>query len=163
MIDGLGFVEALQRSGFDARGKRAAVFGAGAVGRALLLSLTDAGVSGISFHEPDTARRAALVGLASAAGVAGQFATDALESLASADLAINASPVGMNGDPAMPFDPARLPPHAFVADVVTSPVLTPLLLAAQAAGLRTQSGIAMSDAQLAMQMRYFGFAGDRSE
>jgi shikimate dehydrogenase len=160
MIDGLGFMEALARSGFDAKGKRAVVFGAGAVGRALLLSLTDAGVSRIAFHEPDDARRAALVELASAAGVGSRFSTDAAENLESADLAVNASPVGMNGDTAMAFDPARLPRHALVADVVTNPVQTPLLLASNAAGLRTQDGVAMSDAQLAMQLKYFGLEAD---
>jgi shikimate dehydrogenase len=160
MIDGLGFVEALRRRGFAAKGKRAAVFGAGAVGRALLLSLTDAGMSRISFDEPDAARRAALIELAAAAGVAERFSTDASETLEGADLAVNASPVGMNGDTAMAFDPARLPAHALVADVVTNPVQTPLLLAAQAAGLRTQTGNAMSDAQLAMQLKYFGLEAD---
>jgi shikimate dehydrogenase len=163
MIDGLGFLEALKRNGFDARGKRIAVFGAGAVGRDLLLSLTDAGVSTISFHEPDETRRAALRNLALTADIASRFSTDALENLENVDLAINASPMGMNGDAGMAFDPARLPAHALVADVVTNPVETPLLLAARLAGLRTQSGIAMADAQLLMQLRYFGFAGDLPE
>lgn len=160
MIDGLGFLEALQRTGFEASGKHVAVFGAGAVGRALLLSLADAGVARISFHEPEPARRASLESLASAAGIESRLSMDAHENLESADLAVNASPVGMNGDNRMAFDPARLPAHALVADVVTYPVETPLLLAARAAGLRTQSGIAMADAQLLMQLRYFGFAGD---
>jgi len=160
MIDGLGFMEALKRNGFEVRGKHVAVFGAGAVGRAMLLSLADAGVASISFHEPDEARRAALMSLASAAGVDSRLSIEAQRNLESADLAINASPVGMNGDDRMAFDPARLPSHALVADVVTNPVETPLLLAARSAGLRTQSGIAMADAQLRMQLRYFGFAGD---
>jgi shikimate dehydrogenase len=160
MIDGLGFMAALKRNGFDASGKRVAVFGAGAVGRAMLLSLTGAGAARISFHDPEEAQRAALMSFASAAGVSNRLSMDAPQSLENADLAVNASPVGMNGDERMAFDPARLPAHALVADVVTNPVETPLLRAARAAGLRTQSGIAMSDAQLKMQLRYFGFAAD---
>jgi shikimate dehydrogenase len=160
MIDGLGFVEALKRHGFEVKGKRVAVFGAGAVGRAMLLSLADAGAAGISFHEPDETRRAALLSLAAAAGIASRLSIEAQQNLESADLAVNASPVGMNGDDSMAFDPARLPSHALVADVVTNPVETPLLLAARAMGLRTQSGIAMADAQLRMQLRYFGFGED---
>jgi shikimate dehydrogenase len=159
MIDGLGFLEALKRNDFDARGKHAAVFGAGAVGRALLLSLTDAGAAKISFHEPEETRRAALVRLALAAGVESRLSMDAQESLESADLAVNASPVGMNSDNRMAFDPVRLCAHALVADVVTNPVETSLLLAAHSAGLRTQSGISMADAQLPMQLRYLGFGG----
>jgi shikimate dehydrogenase len=160
MIDGLGFLQALKRNSFEARGKHVAVFGAGAVGRALLLALADAGAGRISFHEPEQVRRASVESLASAAGIESLVSTDAHENLESADLAINASPVGMNGDNRMAFDPARLPAHALVADVVTYPVETPLLLAARSAGLRTQNGIAMADAQLRMQLRYFGFAGD---
>jgi len=160
MIDGLGFVAALKRNGFEPKAKRAVVFGGGAVGRAMLLSLTEAGISVISFHEPDERRRAALRNLAQLAGVADRFSTDALQQLESADLAVNASPVGMNGDGAMAFDPARLPVHALVADVVTHPAETPLLAAARAAGLRTQNGVAMADAQVTMQLRFFGFGGE---
>jgi shikimate dehydrogenase len=163
MIDGLGFVEALKRNAFEPKTKRAVVFGGGAVGRALLLSLTEAGVSAISFHEPDETRRDALRNLAQLAGVADRFSTDASKDLERADLAVNASPVGMNGDGAMAFDPARLLPHAFVADVVTHPAETPLLAAARAAGLRTQNGVAMADAQMAMQVRFFDFGGERRD
>ncbi len=163
MIDGLGFVEALKRNRFEPKAKRAVVFGGGAVGRAILLSLTEAGVSAISFHEPDKSRRDALRNLAQLAGVRDRFSTDALKDLECADLAVNASPVGMNGDGAMTFDPASLPAHALVADVVTQPAETPLLAAARAAGLRTQNGVAMADAQVTMQLQFFGFGGEPAQ
>ena len=54
----------------------------------------------------------------------------------------------------MPFDPARLPRHAMVADVVTKPVETPLLRAAKAHGCRIQTGLEMSDAQATMQLDF---------
>lgn len=155
MSDGPGFLKALAAGGFDPAAKNAVVFGAGAVGRALLLSLTEAGVRRIAFHEPDDARREALVALAEAAGVTDRFSTDVGPDLGDFQLAINASPVGMGQDGRLPFDPASLPRGALVADVVTEPVETPLLQAARAHGCRVQTGLAMSDAQVAMQIAFF--------
>jgi shikimate dehydrogenase len=159
MSDGQGFVAALRAQGFDPLGKRAAVYGAGAVGRALLLSLTEAGVDHVAFHEPDAGRRSALIALAEAAGVAGRFSAEIGSRLGDVHLAINASPVGMGAGGAMPFDPARLTPGALVADVVTEPVETALIKAARAHGCRVQTGLAMSDAQIGTQLAYFGLDG----
>lgn len=155
MVDGLGFLAALRASGFDARGKNAAVFGAGAVGRALLLGLGEAGVQRLVFSDPDAARSAALLELARQAGLADRVTVGAIDDLGAFDLAVNASPVGMNGEDRLPFDPTRLPRHALVADVVTKPAETPLLKAAAAYGCRVQNGLAMSDAQAEMQLAFF--------
>lgn len=155
MVDGLGFLAALGANGFDARGKSAVVFGAGAVGRALLLSLGEAGVSRLAFSDPDATNQAALRDLARQAGLADRLSAGPVEDLGTFDLAVNASPVGMNGEDRMPFDPTRLPRHALVADVVTKPAETPLLKAAAAHGCRVQNGLQMSDAQAAMQLAFF--------
>jgi len=162
MVDGEGFMLALRDSGFDPAGKSVAVFGAGAVGRALLLSLAKAGVGRIVYHDPDEARRGTLASLAERAGVGRLVAFDA-GGLGGFDLAVNASPVGMNGEDRMAFDPAGLPEHALVADVVTNPVETPLLKAARARGCRTQHGRAMSDAQAQMQIAFFGLGAEGSK
>ena len=161
MIDGLGFMAALKGSAFDARGKSVVVFGAGAVGRALLVSLAEAGARRIVFHDPDEARRRALRDLAAKAGVADRVETEGELDLGGFDLAVNATPVGMRGNERMAFDPALLPVSALVADVVTDPAETLLLKAARARGLRTQNGLAMSDAQVFMQMAHFGLGDTR--
>lgn len=155
MIDGIGFIAALRANGFEARGKSAVVFGAGAVGRAMLLSLGEAGVGRLAFSDPDAANRTALIDLARQAGLADRLSTGPIDDLGDFDLAVNASPVGMNGEDRMPFDPTRLPRHALVADVVTKPAETPLLKAAAAHGCRVQTGLQMSDAQSAMQLEFF--------
>ena len=155
MVDGEGFLLALRGSGFDPKGKSAAVFGAGAVGRALLLGLARAGVRRIAYHDPDAACLRALTALAARAGVTQLETMEAGCDLGAVDLAVNASPVGMNGEDRMTFDPTSLPAHALVADVVTNPVETPLLKAARARGCRTQHGLAMSDAQTQMQIAFF--------
>jgi shikimate dehydrogenase len=156
MVDGEGFMLALRQNGFAASGKAAIVFGAGAVGRALLLSLGEAGVSRLVFSDPDAARIAQLQTLADEAGLASRVSVGAPSDLGAFDLAVNASPVGMGTDGRAAFDPRTLPSHALVADVVTDPVETPLLRAAKSRGLRTQHGLAMSDAQVPTQLRFFG-------
>jgi shikimate dehydrogenase len=50
------------------------------------------------------------------------------------------------GDPS-PVDVAKLDGKMFVADIITMPLLTPLLAAAQAKGARTQNGQDMFNAQ----------------
>ncbi|MFO1084172.1 MAG: shikimate dehydrogenase [Reyranellaceae bacterium] len=156
MVDGLGFIAALRANRFEPAGKNAMVFGAGAVGRALLLSLAEAGIQRIAFSDPDAGRVAALMDLARTARVDDRISAGTVDDLGAVDLAVNASPVGMNGEDRMPFDPARLPRHAMVADVVTKPVETPLLRAAKAHGCRIQTGLEMSDAQATMQLDFFG-------
>ena len=60
------------------------------------------------------------------------------------DGAVNATPLGMASYPGMAFDPADLPPHAWVADIVYFPRETALTQAAAARGLRVMTGGAMA-------------------
>src|SRR6202012_3227288 len=52
--------------------------------------------------------------------------------LGDAAMLVNATTLGMAGQPALDVDIARLPGHAIVADLVYVPLVTPLLKAAQA-------------------------------
>lgn len=63
--------------------------------------------------------------------------------LADAGLTVNATTLGMAGQPPLPVDVTRLPGHAVVADLVYVPLLTPLLRAARERGLRTADGLGM--------------------
>jgi hypothetical protein len=71
-------------------------------------------------------------------------------SLASFDLVVNASPVGMSGHEMLPLPPeqmATLNAGVLVADVVTSPDVTRFLEVAREAGCRIQTGAEMALAQ----------------
>ncbi len=69
---------------------------------------------------------------------------DALNDLlGDAGLLVNTTTLGMAGQPELPADIGRLPGHAIVADLVYVPLITPLLRAAQARGLRTADGLGM--------------------
>jgi shikimate dehydrogenase len=156
MSDGLGFLAAAAQQGVSAQGKSVAVFGGGAVGRAVLLACCEAGASRVAFHEPDGDRRAALQRLADSAGFADRVTLDAISTYPEADIAVNASPLGMRPDDPLPFAPDRLAPHAHVADVVTDPEISPLLAAARACGLTVQTGRAMAESQRDIQLAFFG-------
>ena len=65
------------------------------------------------------------------------------------DLVINASPLGMAGQPPLQFDLSHVPPGSVIYDIVTHPLDTPLLSAARAAGFTTIDGLAMLIGQAA--------------
>ena len=163
MSDGLGFLAAAAQQGVWRRASRSPCSAAG-VGRAMLLACCEAGASRVAFHEPDGDRRAALHRLAESASFADRVTLDAISSYPEADIAVNASPLGMRPDDPLPFAPDRLAPHAHVADVVTEPEISPLLAAARACGLTVQTGRAMAEAQRDIQLGVFraGRSGGRT-
>jgi len=63
--------------------------------------------------------------------------------LADAGLLVNATTLGMDHHGGLALDVGQLPGHALVADLVYVPLLTPLLAAATAHGLRTADGLGM--------------------
>jgi shikimate dehydrogenase len=65
------------------------------------------------------------------------------ELLGDAALFVNTTTLGMAGQPELGADVGRLPSHAIVADLVYVPLVTPLIEAAKAKGLRTADGLGM--------------------
>ena len=63
--------------------------------------------------------------------------------LAGATLLVNATTLGMQGQPDLSIEVRRLPDRAIVADLVYVPLLTNLLRAAKARRLRTADGLGM--------------------
>jgi len=78
------------------------------------------------------------------------------------DLVVNASPLGMRGQPPLAFDWSHAPPGAIVYDIVTDPLDTAFLTAARRAGHHTVDGLAMLIGQAALAFeRFFGAAAPR--
>lgn len=71
------------------------------------------------------------------------------------DLVINASPLGMTGNPDLAFDLSHAPPGSVVYDIVTSPLDTAFLVRARDAGLRTVDGLSMLIGQADIAFRHF--------
>jgi len=144
MGDGAGMLGAIAAAGFEVRGKRALLVGAGGAGSAIGLALIEAGVAALALHDGDAARRDRLLGLLGPLASIGSTDPDGF------DLVVNATPAGMRAADPLPVRVDRLAPGSFVADVITAPEITPLLAAARARGCGTATGVGMFLAQQAM-------------
>lgn len=90
------------------------------------------------------------------------FAFDDREGLL--DLVVNASPLGMAGQPPLAFDLSHAPPGAVVYDIVTSPARTQLLEDAEKAGFPTIDGLSMLIGQAAEAFeKFFGVVPPRDQ
>lgn len=159
MVDGLGFVAAARANGFDPAGRRALIVGGGGAGSAIAHALCEAGVARLVVSDVDTARAQRLADQLGQSFAATDVAVSASADAAGFDLVVNATPLGMKpGDP-LPVGEdllGELPGSALVADVVTAPEVTPFLKAAQARGLRIQTGPQMAKAQLGLLGGFMG-------
>ena len=80
------------------------------------------------------------------------------------DLVVNASSLGMTGQPPLVFDMSHAPPGSIFYDIVTNPLETPLLQAARAAGFFAIDGLAMLIGQADYAFRLlFGAQPPRGE
>jgi len=152
--DAPGFREAVEAAmGWDLEGCEVVVAGAGGVAQAVAYACRRAGVASLTVGNrtlPATAAGLDAVAFAS---------TDFQHALQHADLAVNATTVGML-DPGMTIDVNALPPSATVFDCVYIPFETPLLAAARARGLNAANGAEMLIAQAAIAFeRWTGIGG----
>jgi shikimate dehydrogenase len=152
--DSPGFRTAVEAAmGWPLKGAKVVVAGAGGVAQAVAYACQRAGVASLTLGNrrvPATAAGVHAVALDS---------PDFQSALRSADLAVNATTVGMI-DAGMAFDPALLPDGATVFDCVYVPRETPLLAAARARGLNVANGEEMLIAQAAIAFeRWTGVGG----
>lgn len=120
----------------------AVVLGAGGAARAVIHALKQRGITDIRIVNRTVARARELSDQFGAGVSAhGADATGAL--LGDAGLLVNTTALGMHGNEGLPADPAGLPAHAIVTDIVYVPLETPLLAAARQRGLRTVDGLGM--------------------
>ena len=156
MFDGMGCVEAFRRRGLSFRGKRVVLIGAGGAGSAIGAAVAAEGPAAVRLWDPDPARVAAL-----AATVArvdpGVAVTTAPPGVDGADILLNASPVGMLGDPntPVPLDPP-FPRGLVVFDAIVKPEQTRLLAAAEVAGCTVVRGREMMRGQISRMTDFFG-------
>lgn len=71
------------------------------------------------------------------------------------DLIVNASPLGMRGQPPLAFDWSHAPPGSIAYDIVTDPVNTDFLRSARDAGFETIDGLSMLIGQAAAAFVHF--------
>jgi len=71
------------------------------------------------------------------------------------DLIVNASPLGMTGQPVLPFDFSHAPPGSVAYDIVTSPLDTAFLRGARKHGMETIDGLSMLIGQADVAFEHF--------
>jgi len=147
--DAAGFYSPLAE--LDLEGAPVVVVGAGGASRAVLFALARAGVGHVTILNRSPLKA---MGLLAAFGLKGEvFALDAR--LPPAALLVNASSLGMKGQPPLDLDLSPLPDDAIVYDLVYSPLETGLLRAAEARGLDTVDGLDMLIGQAALAFELF--------
>ena len=149
--DAPGFLDALRLDeGFEPAGRKCLVVGAGGAGRAVAYALGQAGASEVAVLSRREAQAEAAAALA---GGAGRIVTDAGADAASADLVVNATPLGMSPGDDLPIDPDQLGPGQLVVDLIYHPPATPLLLALRERGVSSANGLGMLIHQAAHAFR----------
>ncbi|NIR12762.1 MAG: shikimate dehydrogenase [Desulfobacterales bacterium] len=155
MVDGLGFMVAVKTHGLSMDGKRAAVIGGGGAGAAIAQAIAESGATEIVIKEVRRERHGFLERLLIKTNPEMKIAFE-LTNLEGFDLVVNATPVGMNDDPNVPFSTDTLSSSTLVADVVTNPEVTPWLAAALKKGCEVQYGAEMVIGQFGLMGRHMG-------
>ncbi len=129
----------------------AVVIGAGGAARAVLLGLKSLGVEHVTLMNRSVDRASALLDALDVPG----HAVGLEMPLPSAELVVNASSLGMAGQPPLDLDLGALPVGATVYDIVYAPLETRLLAAARAGGFRCIDGLEMLVGQAAVAFELF--------
>ena len=137
--DGLGLLIALGEQGFQPQGAKVAVIGAGGAARGAVDALLRAGVAEIQVLNRSLERAQALAELDSRITAL----RDPAAALRDANAVINATSLGMDGQPPLHLALDAAPLSAVVMDMVYRPLETPLLKAARERGHPTADGLAM--------------------
>jgi shikimate dehydrogenase len=156
--DVAGFLANMDESapGWASQAKLAVVIGAGGAARAILYALISRRFERIVVVNRTQARAEALAAQFGSSTKATTWAALPAE-LAEADLLVNASTLGMVGQPPLTVGLSALPDRATVADAVYIPLRTPLIEAARTRGLRAVEGLGMLLHQAAPAFtRWFG-------
>ncbi|NLC57901.1 MAG: shikimate dehydrogenase [Armatimonadetes bacterium] len=158
--DGEGFLGALRAEGFEPRGRRAVVLGAGGSARSVAVSLVEAGAAAVVIANRTLSRAEEVARLAAAAGEVpvsplALAAPGLRECLANADLLVNTTSVGMSPQADAPLLVPEEALHAglFVYDLIYNPAETRLLAAARRRGARAANGLRMLVLQGAASFR----------
>ncbi|WP_374942888.1 shikimate dehydrogenase family protein [Sphingomonas sp.] len=159
--DAAGFYAPLE--GIDLADREIVVIGAGGAARAVLFALgrmagrgdrprgSEPLIGRVTILNRSPLKAAALLALFGLKGQALQLGSK----LPPAALLVNASSLGMAGQPPLSLDLSPLPDDAVVYDAVYAPLETPLLAQARGRGLETIDGLEMLVAQAAIGFELF--------
>lgn len=142
--DAFGFLAHLDDRvpGWDARTASALILGAGGAARAVVHGLVSRGVGRIILVNRSMARAEDLAA-EFGAGVEARGRSEAAALVATSDLIVNTTSLGMQGQPPLDLDLAGLRPGTIVDDIVYVPLETALLAEARTRGGVPVDGLGM--------------------
>ena len=135
----------------DLAGRPVVVIGSGGAAHAVLFALAKAGAGPVTILARNPLKALAIL---QRFGLKGEVRAPG-QPLPPAMLVVNASPLGMTGQPPLEIDLSPLPEDAVVYDLVYAPLETPLLRQAHEAGLETVDGLDMLIGQAALAFELF--------
>jgi quinate/shikimate dehydrogenase (NAD+) len=140
--DYTGFIAAYRNCFGDALPGRVALVGAGGVGRAIGFALAQLGATELRLFDLDQRKSIALAEAIRSIhrSIRTEVAGTIEQATKGADALVNGTPVGMVGIGGCPFPPELITGQRWAFDAVYTPVDTPFMLAARAAGLSAMSG-----------------------
>ncbi|HEU0045507.1 shikimate dehydrogenase [Sphingomonas sp.] len=136
----------------DLAGQHVTVVGAGGAARAVLFALARLGVERVTVMNRSPLKAA---GLLARFGLKGDVVPLDAALAPTTALLVNASTLGMTGQPPLVLDLSPLPEDAVVYDIVYAPLETPLLATARARELETVDGLEMLTGQAALAFELF--------
>lgn len=155
--DGPGFIESLKEdAGFDPKGKRAVVLGAGGASRAVSTMLSEVGAKSLLISDIVEEKAKGLAEYLNCKHA--KVNSDTLkQEIEQADLLVNTTPIGMHpkvNESPLP-EGVKLNKKTLVYDLVYNPSETKLLKQAKSAGCRVVSGLGMLVLQGALAFTVF--------
>jgi shikimate dehydrogenase len=162
LFDGTGFVLSLDHFGIACAGKRVLILGAGGGASAIAAALATAGVGApahIALYDPIAGKSQGVIWqIENAMGTARiEWTAAGTSDPTGYDLVVNASPLGLEADDAMPCDVTRLAGHAVVVDILMKNQPTRFLQAVRARGLQAEPGFEMLIQQAPDYLEFFGY------
>jgi shikimate dehydrogenase len=153
-----GFDRAIARMLPSRSGRRVLLLGAGGAAAAVLAAIKGWERPVISMYARTMERATEL---AEHIDIPLEAVADPAAAVATSDVVINATPVGMRDDE-LPIEPGLLPPRSVVFDLVYRPGETAFVRAARARGCLASDGLSMLVEQGALAFeRWFGVVPDR--
>ena len=162
LFDGKGFMLSLDYFDIAYVGKKVLILGAGGGASAIAAALAmaeNSAPSVIALYDPAPGKAQTV-----AAHIKESVNTSMVKCVAAAssdplgyDLVVNASPLGLSVNDAMPCDVSRLASHAAVIDILMKNQPTPFLQAVRSRGLQGEPGFEMLIQQAPDYLEFFGY------
>lgn len=144
-VDGIGYLDGIAKAGGRVQGQRFLLVGVGGAGSAVAFEVLERGARYLAIHDLNTQRRDAIIHR-----LANQFPHKVgvgSPDPSGFDLVANVTPVGMYAGDPYPVEVSKLKSSQFVADAITRPEVSPLVVYARSLGCKTMVGAGMFNAE----------------